>query len=172
MSNDSAAATVAAIPDATPTKLRSGAWGATVIGVVEVGDQIRITARSGKSWLSIVERVYWTGNGRTIVASTREAATTEPSHTPAQLPATKPTKPTRKRASRRATAAPESASEPANDRPMLVSCWCGDDACRGCIEADRPTVAPDDAPLGADDDPIARMLARADAQRDRLARGL
>ncbi len=62
---------------ATPTKLRSGDWGARVEGAAAVGDTIQITARSGKSWIATVDRVVWTGSGATI-CSTRRAATATP----------------------------------------------------------------------------------------------
>ena len=33
------------------------------------GQQIQITAKSGKSWTATVERVIWSGNGVSIVAT-------------------------------------------------------------------------------------------------------
>ncbi len=49
---------------ATPTKLRSGDWGARVSGRVSRGDTITITTRKGKSWTATVEHVIWTGQDR------------------------------------------------------------------------------------------------------------
>lgn len=57
---------------ASPTKLRDGSWGATVKGSVTPGEQITITARSGKSWTARVSRVIWRGDGMTIVATGQE----------------------------------------------------------------------------------------------------
>lgn len=54
---------------ATPTKLRSGDWGAKVQGSVNQGDTIEITARSGKRWLAVVAKVVWSGDGVAIVAT-------------------------------------------------------------------------------------------------------
>ncbi len=54
---------------ATPTKLRSGDWGARVDGPAEPGQTIRIQAKSGKSWTATVERVIWTGQGVSIVST-------------------------------------------------------------------------------------------------------
>lgn len=54
---------------ATPTKLRSGEWGAKVPGRPQPGDEIIIVARSGKRWDAVVERVLWSGDGVSIVAT-------------------------------------------------------------------------------------------------------
>lgn len=55
---------------ATPTKLRSGNWGATVKGAtVTEGDIVQITTRAGKTWAAAVTKVVWSGNGATIVAT-------------------------------------------------------------------------------------------------------
>lgn len=55
---------------ATPTKLRSGAWGARVESEeVEKGDVVEITTRSGKTWSATVSAVVWSGNGVAIVAT-------------------------------------------------------------------------------------------------------
>jgi len=54
---------------ATPTKLRSGEWGAKVQGTVRQGDTITITTRAGKSWTSSVAKVVWSGDGVAIVAT-------------------------------------------------------------------------------------------------------
>jgi len=54
---------------ATPTKLRSGDWGARVQGRVATGDSITITTRSGKSWTATVSRVLWSGDGVAICAT-------------------------------------------------------------------------------------------------------
>ena len=64
---------------ATPTKLRSGEWGARADGDVKKGDNITITTKSGKSWTATVEKVVWTGNGISIVATKK----TTGSYTPA-----------------------------------------------------------------------------------------
>ncbi len=49
---------------ASPTKLRDGSWGARTSADIAVGDTITITARSGKSWDAVVERIVWTGANR------------------------------------------------------------------------------------------------------------
>jgi len=54
---------------ATPTKLRSGDWGARVQGDVQTGDIVTITAKSGKSWDARIARVLWSGNGVSICAT-------------------------------------------------------------------------------------------------------
>lgn len=54
---------------ASPTKLRNGAWGATTKGAAQVGDVVRITTQSGKSWEAIVTSVVWSGDGKCIVAT-------------------------------------------------------------------------------------------------------
>jgi len=54
---------------ATPTKLRNGDWGARVSGSVRPGDAVQISTKAGKSWTAIVDRVVWTGNGVSIVAT-------------------------------------------------------------------------------------------------------
>ena len=55
---------------ATPTKLRSGNWGARVQGSrPHAGDEITITTRAGKSWTARVERVLWSGGNVHIVAT-------------------------------------------------------------------------------------------------------
>lgn len=56
--------------NATPTKLRSGAWGAKVqSSSVRKGDEITITTKSGKSWTATVTKVIWSGDGVSIVAT-------------------------------------------------------------------------------------------------------
>lgn len=67
---------------ATPTKLRSGAWGAKVAGSVRPGEVVTITTRSGKSWQARVSKVVWSGDGVTIVA------TQSLDRAPAAVPAT------------------------------------------------------------------------------------
>lgn len=52
---------------ATPTKLRSGDWGARVHGPAAQGDTIEITTRAGKTWHATVSRVLWSGDGVSIV---------------------------------------------------------------------------------------------------------
>ena len=54
---------------ATPTKLRSGAWGARVVGSVREGDAVMITAKSGKSWQARIERVLWSDGEVSICAT-------------------------------------------------------------------------------------------------------
>lgn len=70
---------------ATPTKLRTGAWGARVpTADVSVGDEITITSRAGKSWQARVSKVVWTGEGQAIVAteSLDQPARSSHSHRP------------------------------------------------------------------------------------------
>ncbi len=55
---------------ATPTKLRSGDWGAKIHGTVAIGDEITITTRAGKSWQARVSRVVWTDGSVAICATT------------------------------------------------------------------------------------------------------
>ena len=55
------------INNATPAKLRTGEWGARVVGDVAVGDTVTITTRAGKSWSARVTRVVWSGEGVTLV---------------------------------------------------------------------------------------------------------
>jgi len=58
------------ITSATPTKLRSGSWGAKVQDAnPQLGQVVRITTKSGKSWLATVTRVIWSGNGVAICAT-------------------------------------------------------------------------------------------------------
>lgn len=54
---------------ASPTKLRSGAWGARVNGSVRRGDTITIRTRSGKTWKAKITRVVWSGSGVSICAT-------------------------------------------------------------------------------------------------------
>jgi len=55
---------------ATPTKLRSGEWGAKVqTPHVHQGDDIEITTKAGKSWAARVAKVIWTGDDVAIVAT-------------------------------------------------------------------------------------------------------
>ena len=55
---------------ASPTKLRSGEWGAKVqTANVSEGDSIQITTRAGKSWTASVAKVVWRGEGVAIVAT-------------------------------------------------------------------------------------------------------
>lgn len=54
---------------ATPTKLRSGEWGARVEGSVRTGDTITIRTKAGKMWDARVERVVWTDGAVSIVAT-------------------------------------------------------------------------------------------------------
>lgn len=63
----------ATIQQATPTKLRSGEWGARVHGRVRKGDVIRITARSGKTWTATVVKVVWSNREVSICATESSA---------------------------------------------------------------------------------------------------
>jgi len=55
---------------ASPTKLRTGDWGAKVQSdAVQEGDEITITTRAGKSWRARVGKVVWRGDGVAIVAT-------------------------------------------------------------------------------------------------------
>ena len=54
---------------ATPTKLRSGEWGARVEGQISVGDTIEIRTRAGKLWSAIVVKVIWHNNEVALVAT-------------------------------------------------------------------------------------------------------
>lgn len=55
---------------ASPTKLRSGNWGAKIQGAkVREGDTVTITTRSGKSWDAEVVKVVWSGSGVSICAT-------------------------------------------------------------------------------------------------------
>lgn len=57
---------------ATPTKLKSGAWGARVQATntrVEAGDQVTIRAKSGKSWTATISAIVWSGNGVYLCAT-------------------------------------------------------------------------------------------------------
>jgi len=49
--------------EGTPTKLKKeNVWGARVVGNVDIGEgeDIRITTRKGKQWISVVNEVTWT----------------------------------------------------------------------------------------------------------------
>lgn len=61
--------TNATIKAASPAKLRDGSWGAKVQGSVSVGDTINITTKAGKSWTATVQKVVWTGDGVSLVAT-------------------------------------------------------------------------------------------------------
>jgi|SRR5690606_19733291 len=50
---------------ATPYKLRSGEWGARVIGRPAEGDTIRIRSNRGVEWDAIVDRIIWAGGDAT-----------------------------------------------------------------------------------------------------------
>lgn len=54
---------------ASPTKLKNGAWGATTKGPAVVGDVVRITTQSGKTWEALVTSIVWSGDGKCIVAT-------------------------------------------------------------------------------------------------------
>jgi hypothetical protein len=55
------------IPHGTPTKLKSGAWGARVEGPIMAGEVILVVTRSGKSWPALVTRIVWQGEGVSVV---------------------------------------------------------------------------------------------------------
>lgn len=55
---------------ASPTKLRTGAWGARTSGPAKEGDIVTITTSTGKSWRAVVEKVVW-GNDETCIVATR-----------------------------------------------------------------------------------------------------
>lgn len=69
---------------ATPTKLRSGDWGAKVAtDAVEAGDTIHIVTRGGKEWDAVVAKVVWSGDGIAIVATSKSgtsSSTRRPSY--------------------------------------------------------------------------------------------
>jgi len=67
---------------ATPTKLRSGDWGAKTNGAVDVGDTVEIRTKAGKTWTARVSKVVWTGNDVSIVAM--EKTTGSGGYTPAK----------------------------------------------------------------------------------------
>jgi len=54
--------------NATPIKLKTGEWGARVAGSAKRGDELTITAKSGKTWTAIVDVVVWSGNGVSLCA--------------------------------------------------------------------------------------------------------
>lgn len=54
---------------ATPAKLKTGDWGARVIGTAKPGDVLTITSAGGKSWIASVERVVWTNGEVTLCAT-------------------------------------------------------------------------------------------------------
>lgn len=54
---------------ATPTKLRSGDWGARVTGSVKIGEVVTIETKSGKRWDARVVRVVWT-DGKVSLCAT------------------------------------------------------------------------------------------------------
>lgn len=56
--------------EASPKKLRSGEWGALVRSeAVAKGDAVKVTTRSGKSWVATVAKVVWKGEGVAICAT-------------------------------------------------------------------------------------------------------
>lgn len=63
---------------AKPKRLRSGSWGAVVegqeAGQVAKGDVVTITARGGKSWDAVVEKVIWRGGDVAILATEQRPA--------------------------------------------------------------------------------------------------
>lgn len=68
--NDAPPAPVPAEPAAAfPIMLPDRSWGASVDGDAVVGHRVRVTARSGKSWLATVTEVHFARAGRTIVTA-------------------------------------------------------------------------------------------------------
>jgi hypothetical protein len=63
---------------ASPTKLRSGEWGAKVQGAPKVGDEITIQTRGGKSWTAQVTRIIWSGDDVAICATSSSSGRPEP----------------------------------------------------------------------------------------------
>lgn len=59
----------AALRAATPAKLSDGTWGARVTGEVAVGQELTITARSGKTWTATVAAVVWQGEGVSLCST-------------------------------------------------------------------------------------------------------
>ena len=69
---------------ATPAKLKSGEWGARVMGRASEGDIITVRAKSGKSWEAKVSRVVWTGRDKYGSGDiTTMVETCSPNYTPA-----------------------------------------------------------------------------------------
>ena len=56
---------------ATPAKLRDGTWGCRVAGTPSPGDEVTIVARSGKSWMTRIERVVWQGDDVALCTTAR-----------------------------------------------------------------------------------------------------
>lgn len=57
---------------ATPAKLKDGTWGARVLAVAKPGQRIEVRTRSGKSWTALVATVLWSGEGASIVTTSRD----------------------------------------------------------------------------------------------------
>lgn len=67
---------------ATPIKLKTGQWGARVVGAAPMrGDRLVITAANGKSWAASVSAVVWSGNGVALCALHPQSPTTTPTTT-------------------------------------------------------------------------------------------
>jgi len=57
---------------ASPTFLKSGAWGARVLSsAVNEGDTLTVIAKSGTAWEATVERVVWRGSDVTLCETER-----------------------------------------------------------------------------------------------------
>jgi hypothetical protein len=54
---------------ATPTKLRSGEWGAKTTFPVVAGQVITIRSKAGKEWTAHVGKVIWSGDGVHIMST-------------------------------------------------------------------------------------------------------
>lgn len=52
------------LPFARWKRLRSGAWGLSVLGVVKHGDEVIVTKRDGTAQSARVDVVLWTGENR------------------------------------------------------------------------------------------------------------
>ena len=64
---------------ATPIKLKSGQWGARVVGTAPMrADKLQITAANGKTWVAAVESIVWAGNGVALCALFPQAPTCQP----------------------------------------------------------------------------------------------
>jgi len=54
---------------ASPAKLRNGAWGARTQGIVAVNDVISITTRSGQTWDARVTSIVFTSKTSSVVTT-------------------------------------------------------------------------------------------------------
>lgn len=57
---------------ASPVQLRTGEWGARVLGqTVKAGDALTVTTRSGSAWDAVVTSVVWQGADAAICQAAR-----------------------------------------------------------------------------------------------------